>query len=425
MADEYTKEWLDNESGGTPVDAEALNDFEARAEARVAAKALLANDDVFLWKRTGVLTTDKVGGVAAQDVPIANLIAILQASARGAVMRPERGETRANRIILPENRAIAIEGVGSGWRSSGGVGSRIKRHAAGGAADSLVSCIGSGLTDSTRALGRLARLMLHGGRDSGFMGQAPLVGFNRLQQVVLEDLYLFQNDGYGLALSQVFNSHLNEINVTHCGSPTLDAFGHVQSAIQVSGANDGGTVRFLANNWHVEQSFCTDVRLGLPSDTDSYVTEFVINGLSMEGGLDSSGVPNPIPYPYLHLGFAESGEINGLHIFSHRSVPSILSEHPAGGGAGADDAVVIGGPGITQSPTTPNPDYFVEVTGGAVHFTPGFKIRGKPNIAYIHIGPNVRPGAVKFHGATIPRDGSTPPRLAVDERPIPEFREPV
>jgi hypothetical protein len=333
-------------------------------------------------------------------------------------MRPDYGDTMVNAIVVPENRAIRVKGYGSGWRSTGGAGTRLRRASAN--ANPLLSCIGSGLTDTTRALMGVERLLFHGGRDAGYTSQAPLLQIDRWQQGVIDDIYCFQNDGVGLALHNIYNCHVNKVNITHCGSPALDA-----AALHIGAAGSDGTVRFLANNWHIEQNFYTDVRLGNPDNANGYVTEFVINGLSMEGGLDSSGVPNPIPYPYLHLGFAESGIITGLYIYCHRSVPPILSEHPAGGGAGADDAVKINGGGITQSSSVTNPDYFIDIQGGSVHFS-NFYIRGKPNIAYIRIGANVRPGAVKWSDcATTTRDGSTPPLLCVDQRPVPEFVRPL
>lgn len=416
--DGFGKQWFDHSSGGTSVEAETIMDLGQR----IKGQALLANDDAYLWKRNGILTTADAGGVAAQDVAAQALIDVLVASSRGAILKPARGETRINKLTIPENRALVIEGYGTGWRSTAGVGSRLKRHVAGSTADALLACAGSGLTDTTRALAGLRRIMLHGGRDSGFLNQAPLVLFNRWQQGVIDDIYLFENDGPGLALGNIFNCHIDRVNITHCGSPTLDSFGHVQAALHVAGAGTDGSVRFLANNWHVEQSFATDVRLGNPDNAGGYVTEFVINGLSMEGGLDSSGVPNPIPYPYLHLGFAESGAINGLYIFCHRSVPPILVEHPAGGGAGADDAVKINGVGITQSSTTADPDYFIDVQGGSLHLS-NFYIRGKPNVAYVRIGADVRPGAVVIGSGCqmITRDGSVPPVLVQDNRAVKEF----
>lgn len=396
-----------------------LTSFARRIKAleERANSAQTSDDGGYLWKQHGILTGI---GQASQDTNINNLLTLISNSAKGGETRPDYGDTMADNIVIPENRAITIKGFGSGWRSTGGAGSRIRRKSAAGSPTALMFCSGTGLTDSTRGLGRVQNLMLHGGRDSGFMNQGPLLTINRGQQIILQDLYLFQNDGYGLTLGNFTNSYLNEINITHCGTPTLDAFGRVQSAMFVGAAGTTGTVRFLANNIHIEQSFCTDIRLGNADDSNGYVTEFVINGLSMEGGLNSSAVAAPIPYPYLHLGFAEIGVINGLHIFSHRSVPNILVEHPSGGGAGADQDVQINGGSIIQSPSVADPDYMVEVTGGSIHFN-NFEFRGKPNIAYIRIGPDVRPGNVSFDGRAITRDGTTPPTLVKDERAIPEF----
>lgn len=406
MADEFTKEWLDNESGGTPLDAEAMNDFEARAEARVALKAALVDDDGYLWKRHGVVSG---AAAAAQDAAVDALITAI--GTKGGETRPAPGITMLDSIEVPVNRAIRVRGYGPGWRSTGGRNTVLQRKTA--VSDPLLFCSGIDATNSGRALLDVMELQIDGRRDAGLMGVGPLLVVNRGSECHVEDVRLYNNDGYGASFGQFYNGHIRELRVSHCGSPTLDAFGRTQPAVFFGGMPDGGAVTINCSDLQLEQNYCTDLRVGYKGDAQGFVTEFNLEGAKFEGGLNSSGVPAAIAFPYIDLDFCEIANFTDIIIFSHRSVPAIIVNHVAG--FGEDDGVHFNGLNITQSPTTADPDYMIEVTRGSCHIR-NATLRGKPNIAYIHVGANVHADAFSFDGNVVTRDGSAAPPLVKDDR---------
>lgn len=387
--------------------------FSDARDAEIAGK-LDEDDNGYLWKRHGVVMGS---GAAAQD---ANIEALLTAiGTQGGETRPQPGITRVDSVVVPHNRAIRIRGYGPGWRSTGGHNTALMRKNLTAEGDAMFACDGVDFTNSGRALLDLYELMLDGARDAGLVqaaGVGPLLRIQRASESHIEDVRLYNNDGYGAVFGQFDNGHIEKFRVSHCGKDALDSLGRVMAAVAFYGMNDGGTVRVHGHDWQFEQNYATDLVVGNKDSSDGYATEFNVHGLSFEGGLDAAGAVNPIDFPYIEFGFCEISNFSDITIFSHRSVPNIVVDHGAAG-FGEDDGVHLNGLNITQSPTVDDPDYMIEVKSGSLHIR-NATLRGAPNIAYIHVESDVHEDAFSFDGNALTRDGSAAPPLIKDDRGV-------
>lgn len=342
----------------------------------------------------------KAGNLITDDQSAALAALAAQAAAStfgGRLFAPaSSGPVRVNEgFPMPINRALLLEGEGSGWRSNGGHGTIFQRRANPSAdaltdlSGAMVACLGTDSGDNQRAIAGIAKMMLDGGADSGVTEGVGLA-IGRGQGTPLNDVYLRNFPGTAFLANQIFNADWRDLKITESG----DGMDNPAMQIGAAGApgNTDGTITLNIHGLRLESNLGTDLKVtGNPVGVGHPSTEINILGGKCEG---VSGAGTEAPYH--HWEFAELVNVVAHTIFAHRTFPAILSEHLVTG-PGEDRGVSYSGGKLEYGAAVTPPDYCIEILGGALSFS-NYTIKATPNIAYVHIGPAARDGAFTWGG---------------------------
>lgn len=314
--------------------------------------------------------------------------------------------------VVPENRAIYAEGEFPGWRSTGGKGSVLMRRSNPSVSGQpMLLGEGSDSGDSERCLLGVRNLQFDGGADAGVTDGEGVV-FQRGQETYLEHTRFYNFPKTALRATQIFNGTWIAPRVTHSGDGTTDPAISIEST--GTPGNVDGTITLDIFGLQQEQNNGTDLQItGNPNGAGHPSTEINIIGGKWEGGVGVSA-------PYHHHEFSELNRLNGGVIFCHREVPPILVEHLVTGD-GEDRMVQYSNYTIEQAAGVTDPDYLIDVQGGAISFEG--ELRGDPAVAHVRIDNAVRAGAVAIDAKCFTKatGGGRIPLVVEDNRTNPEF----
>jgi hypothetical protein len=307
----------------------------------------------------------------------------------------------AGRYIIEKPLTIGpgfVRLVGAG---TGGVGGAASQEVHGttlyraGGAHSCIVAAGTGKADHQRA-----RVQIAGIAIDGLSQAATLVDLQR-GSLYVNDLTLRYCAGTALKLVEIFNSTINTLRVSNCGSATAPAV--LCDAIAVS---QGSVDTIHCHDWVFVGNSGTELRLTGNSSVVAPTSGMVFNGMMMEGGVAGT-------FPFIDLDYSQGCLFNNVRIGPHGGrTGTVIKKNGNPNTPGAPDVFT----GLSID-TAEDIDYWIDHGRGSLHIAGcAFVPRGPTPNAFVLIRSTV----ADRHFVIVGHRNPSPP-LTQDERAVREF----